>query len=102
MSAFFLIIKVELFLPESTSLKSKRQVLRSVIDKIRAKTHASSAETDFHDLWQRAELSFALTGNDMTILQKQFDIIENILSDAPYAQITSLQHIYTKSDFADI
>ena len=99
MAAFFLIVKTELFMPENASLKHKRQILRSLIDKIRSKTHASAAETDFNDLWQRAELSFALAGNDLALLQKQFDMIENILSNCDAAQVAYLDCEYTKGGF---
>ena len=53
---FIGIARFELFIPASTSLKDKRQVLRSVIDGIRRRYNVSIAEVDFQDLWQRAAI----------------------------------------------
>ncbi|MEA2476603.1 MAG: uncharacterized protein QOC87_802 [Actinomycetota bacterium] len=53
---FIGVARFELFIPASTSLKDKRQVLRSVIDGIRKRYNVSIAEVDFQDLWQRAAI----------------------------------------------
>ena len=45
---------VELFIPESQSLKDKRQVLLSLKDRLREKFNLSVAEVDGQDLWQKA------------------------------------------------
>jgi uncharacterized protein YlxP (DUF503 family) len=44
---------VELFIPESQSLKDKRQVLLSLKDRLREKFNLSVAEVDGQDLWQK-------------------------------------------------
>ena len=51
---------VELFLPESQSLKDKRQVLLSLKDRLREKFNLSVAEVDGQDLWQKAVLARAV------------------------------------------
>ncbi len=45
--------KIELFLPQSRSLKAKRQVLKSLKDRIRNRFNVSIAEVDHQDLGQR-------------------------------------------------
>lgn len=55
---------VELFLPESQSLKDKRQVLLSLKDRLREKFNLSVAEVDEQDLWQKAVLGLACVAND--------------------------------------
>lgn len=47
----------ELHLDGCQSLKDKRHVLKSLKDRLHNKFNVSAAETDHHDLWQRAELS---------------------------------------------
>jgi uncharacterized protein len=47
----------ELHLEGCQSLKDKRTVLKSLKDRLHHKLNVSAAETDHHDLWQRAELS---------------------------------------------
>ena len=55
----FCAVRLELELPYATSLKDKRQTLRSIKDRLRRK-NVSVVESDHHDLWQRATLEFAL------------------------------------------
>ncbi len=49
----------ELHLPQARSLKQKRKVVKSLIDRIHRHFRVSIAETDFHDLHQRAEMGIA-------------------------------------------
>ncbi|HEU4495285.1 MAG TPA: DUF503 domain-containing protein [Rubrobacteraceae bacterium] len=55
----FCAVRLELELPYASSLKDKRQTLRSIKDRLRRK-NVSVVESDHHDLWQRATLEFAL------------------------------------------
>ncbi len=55
---------VQLYLPESGSLKSKRQFLKSIKDKVRNKFNVSIAEIKDNDLWQRATLGISTVAND--------------------------------------
>jgi uncharacterized protein YlxP (DUF503 family) len=48
------ILVTELRFPEAGSLKDKRQHLRSAKAQLQRRFGASVAETDFHDIWQRA------------------------------------------------
>jgi uncharacterized protein YlxP (DUF503 family) len=49
----------ELHLPASRSLKDKRRVVRSVVERLHQRFRLSVAETDHHDLLQRAEIGLA-------------------------------------------
>ena len=49
----------ELHLPQSRSLKEKRKVVKSLVDRIHRRFRVSIAETDFHDLHQRTEMAIA-------------------------------------------
>jgi len=60
--------QVELFIPESGSLKSKRFVLKSIKTKIRNKFNVSVAEIENNDKWQRASLGLAVVSNDRKIV----------------------------------
>jgi hypothetical protein len=55
--------KVQLFLPNSSSLKDKRQTIKSIISRIRKRFNISICEANYHDLWQRSELGFAAACN---------------------------------------
>jgi uncharacterized protein len=47
------VLTLEIHLPDAHSLKDKRQVIRSLKDRLR-KHNVSVAEIDFQDLWQRS------------------------------------------------
>ena len=74
------VCRVELHIPENDSLKGKRQVLRSIKDKVRNKFNVSIAEVDGHDLWQQAILGISCVSNDNKhaneILSKVINFIE--------------------------
>lgn len=72
---FIRVIKVQLSLEESYSLKDKRQVLQSLISKVRQKFNVSIIESDFHDQWSRSELGIAI----LTTQMNQLEFIENAI-----------------------
>ncbi len=55
----FYAVRLELELPFASSLKDKRQTLRSLKDRLRRK-NVSFVEVDYQDLWQRATVEFTL------------------------------------------
>lgn len=51
---------LELHLPQARSLKEKRRVVKSLVERLHQRHKVSVAETGFHDLHQRAEIGIAL------------------------------------------
>ena len=51
-------------LPESNSLKAKRQVVRSLTTRIRNQFNVAVAEVEDNDLWQRLTLGICCVSND--------------------------------------
>ena len=51
------ICTIEVFIAGARSLKDKRQVLRSLTDRLRQRHNVSIAEVAHQDLWQRAGLA---------------------------------------------
>ena len=58
------VCRISLRLPENQSLKGKRQVLKSIIARIRNQFNVSVAEVDDHDLWQLATIGICCVSND--------------------------------------
>ena len=75
------ILKVDLHIPGNNSLKGKRQVLRSLKDRMKGRFNVSVAEVGEEDLWQRATLGIAVVSNDRShanrVLSKVVDLIES-------------------------
>ncbi|MFH1031907.1 MAG: DUF503 domain-containing protein [Chloroflexota bacterium] len=73
------VCQIKLRIPENSSLKGKRQVLRSITTRVRNKFNVSIAEIDDNDLWQLATLGISCTGNDTRhineVLSKVVDLI---------------------------
>jgi uncharacterized protein len=74
----FCAVRLELELPCSSSLKDKRQTLRSLKDRLRRK-NVSVIEVDHQDLWQRATVEFALAGIDRRALEEKREEVRRAL-----------------------
>ncbi|MGH2749567.1 MAG: DUF503 domain-containing protein [Actinomycetota bacterium] len=70
------VARFELFIPESTSLKDKRGVLRSVTSVVTRKFNVSIAEVDHQDLWQRAALGISCVSGTMGQCRKVLQEVE--------------------------
>jgi len=55
--------QLKLFLPQSSSLKDKRQIIQSIVARLRKRFNISICEVNHQDLWQRSNLGFAAAGN---------------------------------------
>ncbi len=75
------ICTVELHIPDSGSLKGKRQVIKSIKDRIRQNYNVSVAEIDGLDLWQKAVLGIACVGNEKRYINGVLDKIVGFLQD---------------------
>src|SRR5687767_11587211 len=78
----------ELHLPSSRSLKDKRRVVKSLIDRIHQRLRVSIAETDFHDLHQRAEISMAVVTNSESEMEKLLEEVRDLVEAVPDLYLT--------------
>lgn len=69
----------ELHLPASGSLKQKRKVVKSLVERIHQRFRVSIAETDHHDLHQRSEISLAAIVKDHREGQRLMDAIRDLI-----------------------
>ncbi|MFC1835540.1 DUF503 domain-containing protein [Thermodesulfobacteriota bacterium] len=73
---------MELIIHQSSSLKAKRKVVKSILARARNKFDLSIAEVDHHDKWQRSKLGFAVVTNDgglaHSMLQGIIDYVEGL------------------------
>ena len=64
------LLTLEIHLPDARSLKDKRQVLRSLKDRLRGQFNVAVAELDHQDLWQRALVGVVTLSNDPRHLEE--------------------------------
>lgn len=72
----------ELHIPEARSLKDKRRVVKSLLDRVHSRFRVSAAEVEFQDLRQRARLGFSLVNSDRTRAHATLDEIGRLLETA--------------------
>ncbi len=80
---FIGVCTIDVHVPDSGSLKTKRQSLRSLKDRIRHTFNVSVAEVDNNDLWQKASLAVAAVSNDKSHLNKTLDHVLNMVRGVP-------------------
>jgi uncharacterized protein YlxP (DUF503 family) len=78
----------ELHLPESRSLKDKRRVVRSLIDRLYHLHRVSIAETGFQDLHQRAEISLAAVTNGQSEMDQLLEAVRQLVETVPEVYLT--------------
>lgn len=54
------LVTCDLEIPGARSLKEKRRVVKSFVDRMHRRHRVSVAETGFHDVYQRAEVGIAV------------------------------------------
>ena len=80
-------LRVELHVPGASSLKAKRQVIKSLKDRIRNRFNVSVAEVDQHDKWQRATLGVAMAGTDGAYVSGGLDEVMKFLRGQPAVEV---------------
>jgi uncharacterized protein YlxP (DUF503 family) len=83
--------RITLIIPENDSLKGKRKVVRSLIEKVRHKFEAAVAEVGDNDLWQKAQIGVALVGNDSQLLSTRLSQIMKYMENQHLAEIIDCQ-----------
>ena len=78
---------ITLRLHDCRSLKGKRKVVKSMINKLRNNFNASVAEIGSNDVYQRAEIGFSLVGNDQALINSKIDKMFNMADDLGLAEI---------------
>jgi len=73
------LLTLELHIAEAQSLKDKRQILRSLKDRLRRKFNVAVAELDFEDTWQRSIVGVATLANEEQLVEES---LQNVLAEA--------------------
>src|SRR5438105_14938484 len=74
------IVRIELHLPGSGSLKDKRSVVRGLKDRIRERVQAAVAEVDHQDLWQRAALGVAVVSGESRQVDERLQSVRQLVN----------------------
>ena len=73
------LLTLELHIAEAQSLKDKRQVLRSLKDRLRNQFNVAVAELDFEDMWQRSVVGVVTLSNEEHHVE---EALQKVLAEA--------------------
>jgi uncharacterized protein YlxP (DUF503 family) len=79
------------YIDHATSLKDKRQVCRSIIDKTRQRFNVSVAEVDTHDIHQTLTIGVAVVSGDVAHAQRSLDEIIRFMEYHADAELTKIE-----------
>ena len=69
------LLTLEIHIPDARSLKDKRQVLRSLKDRLRAHFNVAVAELQHQELWQRAVVGVVSISGDGKHLEESLTAV---------------------------
>ena len=88
---FVAICRVEVSIPGAFSLKDKRQVLQSMVSRVRRQFPVAIAEIEDQELWNAAVLGLAVVSNNgghaREVLEKSVRFLENSRLDAEIGSV---------------
>jgi uncharacterized protein YlxP (DUF503 family) len=73
------LLTLELHIPDARSLKDKRQVLRSLKDRLRGQFNVAVAELEYHETWQRSVVGIVTLSNEERHVEES---LQKVLAEA--------------------
>jgi uncharacterized protein len=89
-------VTLELEIPHAHSLKDRRQVVRSMKDKLRRHFNVSVAELDEVPVWNRATLGLVAISGSRSYLEGQLQAIERAVHNYAIQSGVELTDIYAE------
>lgn len=83
------VCQIKLNIPGAHSLKDKRQVLKSLMARVKGSFNASVAEVGQNDIWQSAAIGIAVVGNDRGFINSSLDNIVDFIEELRTVEIVS-------------
>lgn len=82
-------VRLELHVPASRSLKEKRAALRPIIEGIRHRFQLSVAEVGYQDKWQRALVGMAVVSDSYSHAAEVVGAVERWVWSKPEVEVCS-------------
>ena len=92
------VLRFDLHVPASRSLKVKRAAIRPIVDTLRHRHHCSVAETGAQDQWQRAEITVALVAAGAGHLREQIDTVERVVHGAADVEVLDVDVVHVDAE----
>ena len=86
-------VKLTFYIPFAVSLKDKRQIRHSLIDKARHKFNASISEVGTHDIHRTLTIGIAVVSGDMSHAQNSIDEIIRFMEEHTDAELIEVMEL---------
>lgn len=81
---------ITLYCPGSFSLKDKRQLIESLLDRATDQFNVAGAEVDFQEHHRRAKIAFSTVSSSRRRIDQIFENLENMLSNEATIQVRNI------------
>jgi len=95
------VLRLTLYLPDPGSLKSKRHLLRSAIDRVKARFNVSIAEVAENDLWQRSVVGVSAVGNEHAFVNETLDKVADFVASMHGGQLQVTERLIAIETYGD-
>ncbi len=85
------VITTQLHLQGIGSLKEKRSIVKSVVERLRSRFNASVSEVDHNDSKISAVIAASIVSNDSRFIDQQFDSIINFMRNDGRFYLASIE-----------
>jgi uncharacterized protein YlxP (DUF503 family) len=82
------VCSIRLMIQEAGSLKEKRHILKSIIERLKSRFNVSVAETGLNDKWQLAEIGVAFVSNDRVHIEKTINSVIDFVDNDYRVEVT--------------
>lgn len=73
--------EIELMLYEVNSLKEKRHILKSILQRVQGKFNVAIAETDLNDIWRRSVIGFTCVSTTVKHVNQILDTVLRFIEE---------------------
>ena len=85
---FVSVLQLDLYIHGAESLKDRRSVVNSLLDRIRSRWNVSAAQLDADEAWQRARIGVAALSSDKQTLDTLCNRIRDFVEDDYRCDVT--------------
>ena len=92
------VVRFQLHIPESRSLKQKRAAVKPIVEGIRHRFSLSVAEVGYQDKWQRALVGVAVVSESQAHAAEVVDSVERWVWSKPDVEVCGFRTTWTDPD----
>ena len=92
------VVRLDLLVPGSRSLKDRRQAVKSLKERLKHRYEVACAEVGSLDSWNRASLGLAAVANEKALLQDLASDLIRYTQNDPHVQLTGVEKDFFSYD----